>query len=285
MGVARIAKMVLGLRYYAPVLLTLLCACAPRTAKLPLDQLGEPYISRLSLIEEVVPHCMATIGATGRLDIAGVTAGQRVRARLMFGVWSGAAMRLETRDGSSKQPFQFSADAEEGTLYLPQANTVIHEPASEILKVIFGLPMMTHTWQRLLLQCPPGGGGDIERMPSGWLRAGFGGADEFAFAYFKPLSDGKWSMVALLGRQKGSGTGWRADLHGRQSDGWRTVRLTAVDWSGEEQGDYVVLRIDPTHINPPLDLSHVSVAVPPTARAVTLDELRGSRLLAASNSR
>jgi hypothetical protein len=160
--------------------------------------------------------------------------------------------------------------------------------ASDTLNAVFGLPLHATTWERLLV-CLTGGNasfGDVVELSDGWVRMSGAGSDGQFIVYLRRSLTRKWNLIAILGRGTGNATGWRADFHNRRSNGWRTVRLTSVDSLGRQRGQYdVVLTIKPTQINPLLDMTHLSAVVPPTAREVTLESLRGSNLLAATESR
>lgn len=270
-----------------PVFVILFCtACAPTIATLPPQQTGDPVLGLEW--DQFLGPCVTTVGATGTVDTVGVIDGARVRSRLWYGVMLNHAMRLETHDASSGSQFVFSSIGEEATLFLPQSNTVISRySASDTLNAAVGLPLNAATWERLLV-CPAGGAfGEAVGLPDGWVRMlGESSDGQFIVTYLRRSLTRRWNLIAMLGRGTGSATGWRADFHNRQSNGWRTVRLTSVDSLGRQRGQYdVVLTIKPTQINPLLDMSHLSVAVPPTAREVTLESLRGSNLLAATESR
>jgi len=271
------------------ILSILVCtACAPRFAKLPLDRAGSPVLSGGDRLEELAGACRAPLVNAGNVNLDGVIAGGRVRARLSYTVMMGGTIRLETRDASSGKQFVFSAVREEATLFLPQDNSVIRGPAFDILNAVFGLPLRASTWERVLV-CPMGGRGsfnDSERLPGGWLRVLGRGADGLVVAYLNRSPTRKGRLVAMLGRAEGSSTGWRADFHHRQNNRWRRVRLTSIDWMGRQRRQYdLVLSVEPSQINPTIELSKLSVAVPPTARTVTVEALRGSNLLVESSSR
>ena len=241
------------------------------------------------MLFDAVGACSRMLRVSGRLDIDGVVGGQPVRARLWYGVMMDAALRLETREGSTARPFVFSAFHEEGRLFLPNDNTTISGPsAAAILNAAFGLPLRPATWERILV-CPTagsGGGFSAENLGAGWLRSIGSGRDGMVFAYFKRLANGEWDLVTMMGRTEGSSIGWRADFHRRRSDGWRKVRLVGIDWIGRKPRDFdLVLTTEPTQINSLLDQRDFSVQVPPTARAITLDELHRSNLLMAANVR
>lgn len=261
-------------------------ACAPTIARLPTQQTGDPVLG-LEL-EKFTSQCLTTVGATGTVDIVGVIDGTRVRSRLWYGVMLNLAMRLETDDASSGSQFVFSSIGEEATLFLPQSNTVISRySASDTLNAAVGLPLPATTWERLLV-CPAGGAfGEAVGLPDGWVRMSGESSDgQFIVSYLRRSRTRRLNLIAMLGRGTGNATGWRADFHNRQHNGWRTVRLTSVDSIGRQRDQYdLVLTVKPTQINPLLDRSHLSAAVPPTAREMTLESVRGSNLLAATESR
>lgn len=264
-------------------------ACAPRFARLPLDHAGDPDLSGGERFEQLAGPCRVPLANAGNVDLDGVVAGGRVRARLSYTVMMGGAIRLETRDVSSSKQFVFSALGEEATLFLLQDNSVIRGPAFDILNAAFGLPLRAATWERVLV-CPTGGDGsfgDSERLPGAWLRVLGQGADGQFAAYLNRSLTRKWRLVAMVGRAEGNSIGWRGDFHHRQNNRWRRVRLTSIDWMGRQRRQYdLVVSVEPSQIDPTtMDLSKLSVAVPPTARAVTVDALRGSNLLVESSSR
>jgi hypothetical protein len=191
----------------------------------------------------------------------------------------GAALRLESIDGF-KTPFAVSALGEDGTLFLPGQNRVArHEPTSEILEALLGLPFGAATLERLL-GCPPAGtgsGGRGERLGDAWLRQWMRGSDGDVIAYLRranPPDD--WRLVALVGETP-RGFRWRADYSRQRNGSWRIVDVTSVDWTGETGRSYrIKLSLAQVQIDPLMDLTTLSLKVPDSTPSTTLRELRGS---------
>src|SRR5262249_3532136 len=95
----------------------------------------------------------------------------------------------------------------------------------------------------------------------------------------REAGNGPWRLVAAIRHADASGA-WRADYREFQNDLPRTVRVTSV---GARRFD-LQLGLSQVDVKVPLDEAAFHVQIPPSARSLTLDELRQSGPLAPGSS-
>ncbi len=243
-------------------------ACAARTPPRPV---GTPT-SDPTAAEAFVTATAACKGfrsVEGELSLSGRAGGERVRGRILTGLESGGAVRLEAVAPFGAPFFILAGRGERATLVLPRERRVLKDTGvAEVLERLTGLSL---------------GAEDLRLIVSGCL------ADRAT-----PEDGRKWGeswravtigpeRVAYLRIQNGQPVvtaadygPWHIDYSAHASGFPRTVRVRRAGDSGID----ITARIEQLQVNTQINPLAWSVAIPSDADPMTLDELRSIAPLA-----
>ncbi len=197
--------------------------------------------------------------ATAEIRLSGRAGRERVRARLVSGFAAPASLRLEALAPFGPPALVLASDGANTTLFFPREEQVLREaPVAAVLDALTGLALDASDLRRLLFGCVVGEGGRGMRYGSAWQVVEDG--DTRAF-----LKNGV--LVAADYR------GWQVDYAAHQGGIPRSVRVRRALPAGALD---LVATLASVEINVDLDAAAFTVAVPPGAAAITLDDLRAA---------
>ena len=241
-------------------------ACAGRRVPLPADP-GSPLVDLVGAYARVADICQGTRTMTAELALSGRVGQQRIRGRVLAGFAQPDAMRLEGLAPFGAPAFILVSRGGNATLVLPREEAVLRSARPEqVLEALTGVALAPQ---------------DLFTVLSGCVTA----ADP-------PVSGtqhaGGWATITLRGGTvlflKRVRNAWelRAARRG-------TLLIEYPQWQGQfpgvvslRSGSQSALRIDLTaavsqvQANIDLGAEAFTVAVPPTARALSMDDLRAA---------
>jgi hypothetical protein len=246
-------------------------ACASRGAVfVPPVAAGEPAPDAAAVATSAQAACASLRSMTAQAALRGRIGGQRVRGRLDLGVTSEGGARLEAVAPFGLL-FVLAGQADRATLLLTREGRVVRDqPAAEIVEALAGVRVSPQTLLSLAAGCPGAGAtlADGRRFPDGLLQAS--GGDRTVWLRNGP--SGPRVVAARVG-----------DLIVEYAEAFtgtepRTLRLRKPNTDPKAAVD-LELALSQIEVNSPLDAAAFSIAIPPDAQPITLDELRRSGLL------
>lgn len=252
-------------RFFVLVALLLTASCGAPLMKLP-EGPGAAASDIRDAMAQATAKCRAVSSLTTEIGVSGSIGGRRVRARLIAGVATPAAARLEAF--AFGQPiFIFAARAANATLLLTRDRRVLeHGMPAQVLEAIAGVPLGAADLRTALLGCvlaPDPDSGD--RLGDDWRMAVEGGNDLYLR---RAARSAPWRLVAVVHR--GVRPPWRAEYRDFVDDLPRAVHLVSTDPSRFD----LRLALSQVVLNPSLSIDAFDINVPPGVDAITLDELR-----------
>jgi hypothetical protein len=248
--------------------LVLASACAARTPPRPVGT-PTPDPTAAEAFVTATAACQGFRSIEGELSLSGRAGGERVRGRILTGLESGGAVRLEAVAPFGAPFFILAGRGERATLVLPRERRVLKDTGvAEVLERLTGLSL---------------GAEDLRLIVSGCL------ADRAT-----PEDGRKWGeswravtigpeRVAYLRIQNGRPVvtaadygPWHIDYSAHASGFPRTVRVRRA---GDAAID-ITARIEQLQVNTPINPLAWSVEIPSDADPMTLDELRSIAPLA-----
>jgi hypothetical protein len=248
-------------------------SCAPGLMKLPSGP-GEPAPDGRVALAEATAACQPIANFSAELGASGSVSGQRIRGRLLVGLAAPASMRLEAVAPFGPPVFIFVARADDATLLLPRDDRVLeHGRPGAVLGAVAGIPLEPGELLQALTGCVSASAGDAGRqLGDDWRVVSAGSADAYLHRESRAAP---WRIVAVVhhdARAPGGPAEWRAEYRDFQNGVPLGVRLASAD---RKQFD---LRLALSQVETrPLGPDVFRVQVPPTARPITLDELRHAR--------
>jgi len=264
----RSAKALRHRHLVAAVLLCVLLAggCATRSVRLPIDP-GTPFPDAATVHAERSAACGRVTSFTAELGLAGRAGRQRLRGRVIAGFAAPDSMRLEGVAPFGAPAFILAARDGRATLLLPREDSVLQDARpEEILGALTGVALAPGDLMAILTGCvvpqPKAQGGRLHA--GGWASIALDGG---ATVYLKRAGEA-WQVRAARR------TGWQIEYQDWAGDFPRAVRLRSD--SGAVAGAPVDLTatVSELEANVPLSPDAFTVIVPPTAVAITLDDLR-----------
>ena len=239
--------------------------CGAHLMKLPAGP-GTPATDAQQAIAEATIACQRVNTLTAEIRITGSVGGERVRGRMLVGVARPASARLEATAPFGAPLFIFVAHDDEATLLLPRDDRVLeHGKPAEVLEAIAGVPLGPIELRTTLTGCAQAAdSSDARAIGDDWRIVRDGPAE--IYLHRDPHA-APWRIVADVR------PAWRAEFRNFESDLPRTIRLHSP---ATAQFD-VTLALSQVDVNTPLGPDTFSVHVPPTARPISLDELRHAR--------
>lgn len=248
----------------AVVLLSVACACAPRTPPRPAGA-STPDSTAVDAFAAATAACKGYRSFEGELTLSGRAGAERVRGRIVTGLEPGA-VRLEAVAPFGAPFFILAGRNDRATLVLPREHRVLADArVADVLERITGLALSAEDLRQIVTGCftdrvDPSSG---RQWPGGWRAVAIG-----ARTVFLRDQHGAPTLVAADYDQ------WRIEYSAHAGGFPRTVRVRrgTVD---------ITARIDQLQVNTAIDPRAWTVDVPSDAEPMTLDELRSIAPLAA----
>lgn len=257
-------------------LLAVTTACAARTPPRPA---GAPLSdsSAVAAFATATALCKGFRSIEGELALSGRAGGERVRGRVLTGLESGGAVRLEGVAPFGAPFFILAGRAERATLVLPRERRVLRDTAvSAVLERLTGLALGADDLRLIVSGClvDQATPGDGRRWPgSDWQAVTL--APE-RVAYLRTQQGRPVVVAADYGP-------WHVDYSGHQGGYPRVVRVRSAfaKASADPAGAVdITARIEQLNVNTAINPLAWQVEVPSDADPMTLDELRSIAPLA-----
>jgi hypothetical protein len=244
----------------------LLAACAPRLLSLPVDP-GSTLPDFERIHREATAGCANVRTLTAELALSGRAGSQRVRGTAIVGFEGPRSLRLEGVAPFGPPAFILAARDETAILLLPRDNRVLRGArAEEILGALTGVALAPAELQAVLTGCASAanGGALAGRMhANGWASIDL---SDGAVLYLERSAD-RWQTRAA------KRSGWQIEYSMWQGSFPQTVRLRSTDPQVNVDITAILSQVE---ANVPIDQAAFDVNVPPSARELSLSELRAN---------
>lgn len=239
-----------------------LAACAARVPPRPSGD-AAPDPTAIDAFATATQACRGFRSLTAELSLSGRAGGDKIRGRVVAGLETGGAIRLEGLAPFGAPVFILAGRAEKGTLLLPREHRVLPDTGiSTVLERLTGLALGADDLRLMVSGCLSDGGSpsDGRRWANGWQAVALG---PNRVAYLRPLQGQPVVVAADYG-------GWHLD-YSEHAGGWpRVVRVrVAADATTD-----ITARVGQLETNTTINPAAFVVEVPADAEAMTLDELR-----------
>ena len=207
------------------------------------------------------------------MSLSGRAGDERVRGRILTGLESGGAVRLEMVAPFGAPFFILAGRAERATLVLPREHRVLKDTAvADVLERLTGLTLGAEDLRLIVSGClvdraEPSGG----RQWSGGWRAVTIGPDRVA--YLRVVNGRPVLAAADYGQ-------WHVDYSAHAGGFPRVVRVRRAGAVAKAEAIDITARIEQLQVNTQINPRAWSVDVPSDADPMTLDELRSIAPLA-----
>jgi outer membrane biogenesis lipoprotein LolB len=249
-----------------------LSACAARTPPRPVGT-ATPDPTAAEAFATATAACKGFRSIEGELSLSGRAGGERVRGRILTGLESGGAVRLEAVAPFGAPFFVLAGRDERATLVLPREHRVLKDTGvSEVLERLTGLSLGADDLRFIVSGCLVERAAPSEgrQWPGEW-RAVTIGPDRIAYVR---LQNGQPVVVAAdYGR-------WHVDYSAHASGFPRVVRVRRAGVVAPADQIDIIARIDQLEVNTQINPRAWVVEIPSDAEPMTLDELRSIAPLA-----
>lgn len=252
----------------AVVLAALLSACAARTPARPAGT-PSPDPAAAEAFATATASCTGFRSIEGELSLSGRAGGERVRGRILTGLESGGAVRLEAVAPFGAPFFILAGRNERATLVLPRERRVLKDTAvRDVLERITGLALGADDLRLIVSGClvERAEPSDGRQWGSGWKAVTIGPE---RVAYLR-MPNGRPVLIAA---DYGP---WRVDYSAHAAGFPRAVRVRRF---GADDID-ITARIEQLQVNTQISPLAWNVEIPSNADPMTLDELRSIAPLA-----
>lgn len=251
-----------------------LISCAARTPPRPAGT-PTPDPTAAAAFDKATSACRGFRSIEGELALSGRAAGERVRGRVLTGLESGGAVRLEGVAPFGAPFFILAGRAETATLVLPRERRVLKDTAvSAVLERLTGLSLGADDLRLILSGClvDRAAPSDGRQWPGGWQAVTL--APE-RVAYVRTRQGAPLVVAADYGP-------WHVDYAEHQGGFPRVVRVRKASGprSLGEGGIDITARVEQLEVNTQINPRAWVVDVPSDADPMTLDELRSIAPLA-----
>jgi hypothetical protein len=237
-------------------------ACAAKTPPRPVGT-PTPDPTAADAFVTATAACKGFRSIEGELSLSGRAGGERVRGRILTGLESGGAVRLEAVAPFGAPFFVLAGRAERATLILPRERRVLKDTGvSEVLERLTGLSLGAEDLRLIVSGCLVDAAAptDGRQWGESWRAVTIGPE---RIAYLRTQNGQPVLTAADYGP-------WRIDYSAHASGFPRVVRVrragdTAID---------ITARIEQLEVNTQIDPRAWSVEIPSDADPMTLDELR-----------
>jgi len=238
-------------------------ACAARGITLPTDP-GVPFNDFAQVHEQLTAACRGVRTLTAELSLAGRAGSERLRGRVVAGFERPASMRLEGVAPFGPPAFILAARGNMAILLLPRDDRVLKgERAEEMLGALTGVALAPADLQAVLTGCVTSDPKPTSGRPheNGWASIELEGGARV----FLQQQNGGWQVRAARR------DGWQIDYPAWQGRFPQSVRLRSDRPAADVDLTATLSRVE---ANIDIEPAAFTVNVPPTARSLTLDELR-----------
>lgn len=239
-----------------------LSACAARVPPRPSGP-TTPDPTAIDAFARATSACRGLRSLTAELSLSGRAGGDTIRGRVIAGLETGGALRLEGLAPFGAPMFVLAGRNEKGTLLLPRDHRVLRDTGiSDVLERLTGLALGADDLRLMLSGCltDRASSSDGRRWASGWQAVALG-PDRVAY-----LRDRQGQSV-VVAADYGA---WHVD-YADHAGGWpRTVRVRRAADSSTD----ITARVAQLETNTTIDPAAFVVDVPPGTDLMTLDELR-----------
>jgi hypothetical protein len=254
----------------AGLLASLLFACGP---KLPPRPVGNPAPdpTAAETFTTATAACKGFRSIEGELALSGRAGGERVRGRILTGLESGGAVRLEAVAPFGAPFFILAGRNERATLVLPREHRVLKDTGvAGVLERITGLALGADDLRLILSGCLVENAAPVDgrQWGSDWKAVTLG---PNRIAYLRAVN-GVWTLTAA---DYGS---WHVDYSAHSAGYPRVVRVRRA---GDSAID-ITARVEQLEVNTQINPRAWVVDVPSDADPMTLDDLRSIAPLAES---
>jgi hypothetical protein len=248
--------------------LAVISACAARTPPRPAGT-PTPDPTAIEAFATATAACKGFRSIEGELSLSGRAGNERVRGRILTGLETGGAVRLEAVAPFGAPFFVLAGRAERATLVLPREHRVLKDTGvADVLERLTGLTLGADDLRLIVSGClvdraEPADG----RQWSGGWRAVTIGPERVA--YLRIVNGQPVLTAADYGP-------WHVDYSAHAGGFPRVVRVRRA---GDQAID-VTARIEQLQVNTQINPRAWTVDVPSDADPMTLDELRSIAPLA-----
>jgi len=249
-----------------------LSACAARTPPRPAGA-PTPDPTAAARFEKATSACRGFRSIEGELALSGRAAGERVRGRVLTGLESGGAVRLEGVAPFGAPFFILAGRGEKATLILPRERRVLRDTAvSAVLERLTGLSLGADDLRLIVSGClvDRATPADGRQWPGGWQAVTL--APERT-AYIRQQQGAPVVVAADYGP-------WHVDYSGHQSGYPRVVRVRSAEALAKADAIDITARVEQLEVNTRINPRAWEVEVPSDADPMTLDQLRSIAPLA-----
>ena len=239
-----------------------LAACAARTPARPAGD-AAPDPTAIEAFAAATRACQGLRSLTAELALSGRAGDERIRGRVVAGLESGGAVRLEGIAPFGAPVFILAGRGEQATLLLPRDHRVLATAGvAAVLERLTGLALDADDLRAILSGClaeapkPTDG----RRWKSGWQAVTLA-ADRVA--YLRAVSGQPVVAAADYGE-------WRIDYAEHAGGFPRVVRVRRATGASTD----ITARVSQLSTNVPIDPRAFTIDVPPGTAPMTLDELR-----------
>ena len=239
-----------------------LSACAVHVPPRPTGEVT-PDPTAMDTFTAAIVGCRGLRSLTAELSLSGRAGGDRIHGRVVAGLESGGALRLEGLAPFGAPLFVLAGRDEMATLLLPRDHRVLADTRiAVVLGRLTGLALGADDLRLILSGClavtpTPSLG---RRWRGGWQAVTL---ESDRVAYLRTHAGHAVVAAADYGP-------WRVD-YADHLNGWpRTVRVRRADGTATD----VTARVTQLEINVPIDPKAFAIDVPPGTTPMTIDELR-----------
>lgn len=247
-------------------------SCAARTPPRPAGT-PAPDPTAADAFVAATAACKGFRSIEGELSLSGRAGGERVRGRILTGLESGGAVRLEAVAPFGAPFFVLAGRSERATLLLPRDHRVLKDTAvADVLERLTGLSLGADDLRLIVSGClvdraQPSDG----RQWSGGWRAVTIGPERVA--YLRDVGGRPVLTAADYGP-------WHVDYSAHAGGFPRAVRVRRAGAAAKADAIDITARIEQLQVNTQINPQAWSVVVPSDADPMTLDELRSIAPLA-----
>jgi hypothetical protein len=251
-------------------------SCAPKAPPRPVGN-PTPDPTAADAFTTATAACKGFRSIEGELSLSGHAGGERVRGRILTGLESGGAVRLEAVAPFGAPFFILAGRNERATLVLPREHRVLSDTGvADVLERITGLALGADDLRLIVSGClvDHAAPTDGRQWGSDWKAVTIGPE---RVAYLRSVN-GVWTLTAAdYGR-------WHVDYSAHSGGYPRVVRVrnasSGAQTGGGDNAIDITARIEQLEVNTPINPKAWVVDVPSDADPMTLDELRSIAPLA-----
>jgi hypothetical protein len=249
-----------------------LSACAARLPPRPAGA-ATPDPAAAGAFATATAACRGFRSIEGELALSGRAGDERVRGRVIAGLETGGAVRLEAPAPFGAPFFILAGRGERATLVLPRERRVLKDTAvAAVLERLTGLSLGADDLRLIVSGCLVDQAVPAEgrQWPGGWQAVTIGPE---RVAYMR-LTAGRPVLVAA---DYGP---WHVDYSGHAGGFPRVVRVRRAEALAKADAIDITARVEQLDVNTAIDPRAWLVDVPSDADPMTLDELRSIAPLA-----